>query len=62
MDIQIGMPCKYDLICTLIGYGIAIFIIFLLFAACFALLRKPAAKKQKAHHNKNNDDFTDMKK
>lgn len=68
MDIQIGMPCKYELICTLIGWGIAIFIVLLIIAVCFTLLRQPAlhkptphkpssikAKKQSENHNKSDD-------
>lgn len=62
MDIQIGMPCKYELLCTLIGWGITIFIVFLIVAASFAILRKPAShkptnakdKKQNANSSKSN--------
>ncbi len=62
MDIQIGMPCKYDLICELLGYGVAIFIIFLLFAAGFALVSKPKSKPNKARPDKSSGKFIDMEK
>lgn len=71
MDIQIGMPCKYELICTLIGWGIAIFIVLLIIAVCFTLLRKPTphksapdkpstikAKQLDANHNNSDDKST----